>query len=78
MVTHRYAKEQLDRPLHVVVCGGDGTVVWVINALNHHEGIKAREFPPIVAVQPLGTGNDMARHLKFGSGLVEAPPSSIH
>ena len=28
------------RPLHVCVFGGDGTVVWVLNALDHHKGIQ--------------------------------------
>lgn len=65
------AQRDFERPLHVCVFGGDGTVVWVCNALKYHEGIAARH--PVVAVQPLGTGNDMARSLRWGKGLVEVP-----
>ena len=97
--------------VEVVVFGGDGTVVWVLNALHNvsrhstvlpcaahssppcrstravplvhsssrdacwvqHEGIQTQRHPTVVAVQPLGTGNDMARHLNWGSGLLALP-----
>lgn len=44
----------------VVAAGGDGTVNAVVNGLMSVEGPR-----PILAVLPLGTGNDLARSLKL-------------
>lgn len=46
-----------------VVCGGDGTVMWVVGSFVEFK-IDPMRVP--IAIIPLGTGNDFSRNLGWG------------
>lgn len=70
----RGVQEALDTPnSKLLVCGGDGTVCWTLSVLDQ---LAPERIPPI-ATLPLGTGNDMARFLKWGPGYDEEPLEPI-
>lgn len=46
--------------IRFLVCGGDGTVQWVMNSA---------ATPHPIAVMPLGTGNDLSRSFGWGGGV---------
>ncbi|CAF0907469.1 unnamed protein product [Adineta ricciae] len=59
-------ENQNEKNLRIIACGGDGTVGWVLSALDASQ-MQYMDFIS-VGVIPLGTGNDMARFLGWGVG----------
>uniref|UniRef100_A0A3B3ZUB9 Diacylglycerol kinase n=1 Tax=Periophthalmus magnuspinnatus TaxID=409849 RepID=A0A3B3ZUB9_9GOBI len=60
----------------VLVCGGDGSVGWVLSVLETIRHKMVCREPPL-AILPLGTGNDLSRVLRWGAGYSAEPPLSV-
>ncbi|CBY22234.1 unnamed protein product [Oikopleura dioica] len=51
----------------IIVCGGDGTLGWVLQGVEDlHKYLTCSQ--PAIAVLPLGTGNDLSRVMGWGKG----------
>ncbi|KAK6736506.1 hypothetical protein RB195_019285 [Necator americanus] len=59
--------------LRLLVCGGDGTVGWVLQTLDN---LNWPTYPPM-AIMPLGTGNDLARCMGWGGVFSDEPMSQL-
>jgi hypothetical protein len=58
----------IDHPkLRVLVCGGDGTMCWVLNAIASLN--LSKDAIPKMACMPLGTGNDLSRMYGWGTSF---------
>ena len=47
----------------LIICGGDGTVMWVVTEMSSF-GIEHAKVP--IGIIPLGTGNDFSQTLGWG------------
>ena len=56
----------------VVICGGDGTINYVVNA------IKSKELDPEIGIIPVGTANDFASALGMSSNVISAAQQIAH
>ncbi|GMR36913.1 hypothetical protein PMAYCL1PPCAC_07108 [Pristionchus mayeri] len=59
--------------LRILVCGGDGTVGWVLSTLDK---LSWPVYPPI-GIMPFGTGNDLSRCLGWGGSFSDEPLSQL-
>lgn len=53
--------------IRIVVCGGDGTVMWVIEEMIK-ANIEVQKCP--IGIIPFGTGNDFSRVTGWGGCLI--------
>ena len=56
---------EIDEYSHILISGGDGTINQILNVLKNAE----KDIP--IAILPLGTSNDFARHLKISPNIRE-------
>uniref|UniRef100_A0A9J2PLJ3 Diacylglycerol kinase n=1 Tax=Ascaris lumbricoides TaxID=6252 RepID=A0A9J2PLJ3_ASCLU len=61
------------KQLRMLVCGGDGTVGWVLATLDE---LNWPVYPPM-ALLPLGTGNDLSRCMGWGGSFTDEPLSHL-
>ena len=56
------------------MCGGDGTVGWVLSEL---ERVEWEQGPPPIAIIPMGTGNDLSRSFYWGGRYKDKPVKKV-
>lgn len=61
-----YVFRNIDK-YRILACGGDGTIGWILSCLDNISQ-DAKCESPAMAVLPIGTGNDLARVLRWGAG----------
>lgn len=58
----------------VVICGGDGTIPWVLSELLAI-GIDLTKI--VIGIIPIGTGNDFSRSIGWGTTPVKISPNNF-
>ena len=62
-----------DQQFRVIICGGDGTIPWVLSCILS-EGISLTRI--VFGIVPIGTGNDFSRSLGWGCQTVKVSKGS--
>lgn len=65
----QFAGQELRQFDYILICGGDGTIHWTLNALIHT--LDQNELPPICLIRS-GTANDLASHLSVSQKINKA------
>lgn len=61
---HELSKVEVSmRQFRIIVCGGDGSVMWVVEEMINYK-INPDKCP--IGILPFGTGNDFSRVLGWG------------
>lgn len=58
---------KVSKNLNIIICGGDGTVLWVVNEVLR-VGVDASAV--CFGIIPIGTGNDFSRSLGWGGSPI--------
>jgi diacylglycerol kinase family enzyme len=61
--------------VNAVVCGGDGTVLWVVSLVGEH-GIDLTKI--VFCIIPIGTGNDFSRCLGWGGSPISFSEGNLN
>jgi len=67
-------KHSATQDVRIIVCGGDGTVGWVLSEL---EKVDWKHGAPPVAIIPMGTGNDLSRSFYWGGRYKDKPVKKV-
>ena len=54
--------------VNVVICGGDGTILWVVSEIFQYHVDPNHVFFTVI---PIGTGNDFSRSLNWGGSPIK-------
>jgi len=69
------AEKGENRQVKVVICGGDGTVIWVVELIAK-SGVNTDSI--VFCIIPIGTGNDFSRCLGWGGSPISFSAGHIN
>ncbi len=72
LISTFYSEQTID--FRVIICGGDGTIPWVLTQLLSASLDLAKI---VIGIIPIGTGNDFSRSLGWGAKPVKVTPTNF-